>query len=346
MSLRVESKIWRLLPACFAALCLFALGWGCSSSPRDLKAIAKVKSDEDSQEVTLFGSDVTDAELQQLAEFDQIKSLTLQECPQVSDDGLVVLEKLDGLETLKLIRVPISDVSLSHLRSSDVLSDLQLAHTEVTGGGLEHLADAPLVRLSLHSHMVTPEGLEALPKLVSLRELELQCPSITFTQLPALEPLADLETLVAYMTPVGTGGMEKIRNLKNLRTLQLDGRGVKDKGVLALNTLTSLESLELTNADITNQALKEIALPELKKLSLSGCTQLTDEGLKNLEGVDTVEYLNLVDTGVAGRDLTGLAVIPTLREVVLSSGQFKGGREAIAALKMLLPECEVVITQG
>ena len=87
-------------------------------------------------------------------------------------------------------------------------------------------------------------------------------------------------------------------------------------------------------------------MPNLKKLTLDGCLDVTDAGLSNLKGLTSLESLNLTGSGVAGLDLTGLAELPSLREVTLSGDQFRGDDNSIHALKELLPNCVVSIERG
>lgn len=316
------------------------------AAPRELTSIANVEDSEIGKIVSFFGSDVTDVELEQLADLENVCQLTLQECREISDQGLAALESATALKLLRLIRVPVSDEGLKHLRAASSLDELLLAHTEVTGAGLEHLAGTPIARLSIHSSKVTPSGLASLVKLTSLRELELHCPAVRIEDLASFAPLARLELLVAERTPLGPNGLEKLRNHGQLRKLVVSAVDLKDDSLAVLRTLPELEELSLAHAQITDDGLKQFASSKLKRLTLMACERVSDKGLENLGGLTALEYLDVTESGVQGVDLTGLAVITTLREVTMSGDQFKGNAASIEALKELLPNCVVQILRG
>ena len=322
-------------------------GASAAQAQRELLSLGAAGRDADGQVVSLRlrGSDVTDAELQQLAEFGKLSELTVQEC-RVADDGLAALEQVSELKTLELIRVPVNDEGLRHLRSARSLDKLLLAHTEITGPGLRYLADTPVSHLSIHSRVVTAEGLSSLSELTSLRELELHCPEIQIEALASLVPMTELESLVTIRTPLGRAGLERIRGHQRLQKLILDASDVDDNAAVILNTLPELQELDLSNALITDEGLKQLSLPKLQTLSMCGCLGVTDAGLRNLQGMTSLVYLDLTEASVTGLDLTGLAVVPTLREVTMSGEQFKGNNATINALKKLLPNCEVFILRG
>jgi len=193
-------------------------------------------------------------------------------------------------------------------------------------------------------------GLASLSVVESLRELELNCPDIKIEDLPSFAPLGNLESLLESLvttgTPLGAGGVEKLRGLRRLRHLELDASNVTDANIAVLNELTSLERLDLYGAQVTNEGLKQLSLPQLSQLSLAGCTRITNEGLRNLQGLSNLQYLDLSGSSIDGVDLTGLALIPTLREVIILGEEFKGNDATINALKKLLPNCDVQIIRS
>jgi len=139
--------------------------------------------------------------------------------------------------------------------------------------------------------------------------------------------------------------LEVLRGLDQLQWIHLNSPDIDDESTEALNTLKNLEWVELDDATLTNEGIKRLHLPKLKHLSLDGCQGITDEGLSNFTGMPAIEKLMLGGTGVAGIDLIPLSSLPNLKEVHLTSRQFKGNGETIRALKAKLPKCEVVISR-
>lgn len=350
---RMRSSELRTTATMFLGLALVVSGCTSQSPPTGnptgiRSSNASLERDADGQVVAMsfFGDGVTDADLQKVAAHGKLSRLTLQQCSQISDDGLAVLKDAHELAELELIRVPVTDAGFEHLKSSRSLAELLVGHAPITGAGLRHLENVPIVRLSIHSRTVTGEGLRALLSLSSLKEIELNCPEISLGQLPSLVSLEELESVVANGTPIGSGGLEILRGHPRLRKLILYASEVDDARLGVFNTLSELEELELGGALITNEGLKQLSMESLKSLSLDSCTAIDDSGLRNLAGMRQLEFLNLMGTSVAGLDLTGLQVLPHLKRVLIAAQQFRGNDDTIDALKKLLPNCEVVIVQG
>jgi hypothetical protein len=158
--------------------------------------------------------------------------------------------------------------------------------------------------------------------------------------------MAALESLVLSRTPLGPEGLSRLANLPNLKRLILKAADVTDAQLPLFNTLPQLEELDLYGAQVSDEGLTQLNMPQLKILSLADCRRVTDAGLSNLAGLTRLESLNLCGSSVAGRNLKGLAAIATLRTVMLAGAQFRGNDHSIAELKDLLPGCEVLILRG
>lgn len=87
------------------------------------------------------GSQVSDAGLAQLAEFQSLEQLGLNDLA-ISDDGLKQLHRLKTLYVLNLSRTPISNAGLVHLRGLANLRDLVLSESQVTQEGVADLQTA------------------------------------------------------------------------------------------------------------------------------------------------------------------------------------------------------------
>ena len=338
---------WRLGIFALASSILACITVGCGSKRAAPDIRLGAAADGTTTTATLVGAHVRDSDLEALAKQPSILELSLQECSGVSDAGLAKLKAIiPNLKKVSLIRVPVSDEGLQHLAGATSLTELTLAHTNVKGSGLASLSGLPLVRLTLQSRTVQADALSALSQLTNLEELELQCQDITIASLPNLTKLTKLNSLVAYRTPVGKGGMSSLKGLTNLRKLILFSADIDDDSIDAINTLTGLEEAELASASISDSGLKRLNLPSLKRLSLDSCSRVTDEGLAQFVGMPQLERLMLGGTSVQGKDLTPLANLAQLKEVLLMGNQFKGNAETIKALKEKLPNCEVSIMRG
>lgn len=297
---------------------------------------------------TLVGRNVTDADIQEIAKNgQQLTELRFQECSQVTSQGMQAFQgAFPQLKLLDLVRVPIDDDALANLANSTTLADVTLAHTNITGTGLRHLASCPLKRLVVVSRVVTTDGMKNLGTLLTLEELELNCQDLPLKEISAVAQLKNLKKLMAFRTPVGPQGIEVLKGMSQIEYLHLNSPDINDDSVATLNTLSNLEWAEFDYGTLTNDGIKQLQLPKLKQLSLDGCKSVTDDGLGNFAGMPALESLMLGSTGVAGIDLTPLANLPNLKEVKLMGNQFKGGDKAIQDLKAKLPNCQVFIMQG
>jgi hypothetical protein len=105
--------------------------------------------------LNLSGTQVTDAELADLAELKELKFLWLSNT-KVTDAGLAHLAGLTSLRWLGLSKTKITDAGLTHLRGLQNLQLLRLKHTKVTDAGLAHLAGlTELADVSLEGTEVT-----------------------------------------------------------------------------------------------------------------------------------------------------------------------------------------------
>lgn len=297
--------------------------------------------------IVMVGKGITDSDLKDATKHTQVTELKLQECSKVTNKGLGHLKgSFPQLSSLELVRVPVDDSSLADLSNSQSLADLTLAHTNVTGLGLKHLANCPITRIAIISRVVTADGMKNLGMLKGLEELELHCQDSSLKELVAIHELKKLRKLVAYRTPVGRQGLEVLRGLDQIQWIHLNSPDIDDASTEVLNTLIGLEHAEIDDGTLTNEGIKRLQLPKLKQFSLDGCRGITDEGLANFTGMPAIESLMLGGTGVAGINLTPLSSLPNLKEVRLMGNQFKGNEESIRSLKAKLPNCEVVIMRG
>jgi hypothetical protein len=124
--------------------------------------------------VSLDCTQVTDAELEDLKELNELKRLTMMQT-QITDDGLAHLRCLNQLQQLYLDHTRITDAGLENLKGLNQLQELHLSgNTEITDAGIENLKGLNHLKiLSLASTQVMDAGLDNLKALSQLQELDL-----------------------------------------------------------------------------------------------------------------------------------------------------------------------------
>jgi len=92
----------------------------------------------------------------------------------VTDAEMANLARLASVETISLFATEITDAGLVHLKGLTNLEELSIEATRVKGPGLKHLKQLPKLRsLNAGSTRVTDRSLRHLTELKSLEELDL-----------------------------------------------------------------------------------------------------------------------------------------------------------------------------
>ena len=140
--------------------------------------------------------------------------------------------------------------------------------------------------------------------------------------------------------------------LNNLRTIFFDhGNAVKDAKItdyglnnLAIIQLPNLQRLMLGYCyNITNNGLQYIAkLKTIKNLSLMACTGIDDNGLQYLVEMSSLEWLDLRGCPkITDRGIIVLAEMKNLKEILLGGCKMVTP-DGIQKLQALMPNCKVI----
>jgi Leucine rich repeat len=125
------------------------------------------------QELNLYATDFTDADLERLRGLPDLHTLNLS-ATKITDAGLATLRSLPNLRILYLSEAQVTDAGLQHLKGLPNLKDLSLFRTRVTDEGLALLGGMKnLQKLILGDGPITDRGLAYLRGLTDLRELDL-----------------------------------------------------------------------------------------------------------------------------------------------------------------------------
>ena len=141
---------------------------------------------------TLRGRNVTDAQLKELARYQEITSL-LVFSPSITDDGVAAIGQLSNLRYLSLsstnvagtclkelvkckslegisfYQTPISNSAISNLKKIKGLASISLSDTAITDEGMKSLAECnDLDTIIIHKCKVTDKGIAELAKLKGL----------------------------------------------------------------------------------------------------------------------------------------------------------------------------------
>lgn len=222
------------------------------------------------------------------------------------------------------------DVTAFDLRRSPNPSD------DLTGGRLMYVTDA---------------GLAALYDFKGVQVLDLRDTLVTDAGLSQLKGFSDLHAVgLRYQTlpipefgspfPIFTDtGMRDLAEISTLRSLDLTGANVSDAGLKALGRLTKLRMLNLdtVGSGVTSVGLENLAaLCELRYLGLAGSRTITETGLLKFKGLTHLRGLDLNSTNITDAELAAVQHFPELRLLNLSHTKLTGaGLESLAGLSQL-----------
>ncbi len=235
------------------------------------------------------------------------------------------------------------DYGLRSLRRSHGIRRLELRETEITGAGLESLAElASLEQLVLLDRDIGEEGFTHLANLSKLALLELSGP-IDDPSMAGLGLLTSLETLRLSHPQLDDRAAAQLRLLTRLRWLDLGGTQISDEGLSAITSLSQLRTLHLDHTRVTNRGLMHLAgLTNLEELSLQS-TDLVDGGTVHLAALHKLHTLRLDRTLITDASIDTLVQLEGLRRLNLAHTVVTA--KGVARLRAL-PQLEVLELAG
>ncbi len=195
----------------------------------------------------------------------------------------------------------IDDASIPVLQQFPSLDALQLRGTSITDHSMGDIGlFSKITTLSVSdSPRVTDVGISALAKLPHLRQVGFENCGMTGE---GLSKLTELEVIDLEDSPLlGSRLFHELSQLPKLRILSLWGSHVTDASFQDTLPMPSLEEMHLSSTDITDEALNVIAsqCPNLRILSIVEMSRITDDGVRQLTQLKSLEHLVIVDSHIS-----------------------------------------------
>jgi Leucine-rich repeat (LRR) protein len=256
------------------------------------------------------------------------------------------------------------DLLLGAMASSKTLESTELigAVSDDALANIEKLQSIGQLTISSSSDRITDGVFRHLGKLSNLNYMCIGSEKpkaqlgINGSGLKYLSGLRKLNELALLDCPIDDAGMKNLKGL-SIRRLELRHPAISDRGMEAVSEITSLESVVISNAEITDGAFAHIGrmkniwcvslchcskitgsglgglgnMPKLRCLCLQDCP-VTDAAVVNLRGV-RLKALNLQLTRITDRAVDDISAIKTLDELYV--GETKLTKEAIERLKAI-----------
>jgi Leucine-rich repeat (LRR) protein len=221
-------------------------------------------------------------------------------CSLVTDAGIIGLERIATLETLRLENCQ-GITSVTSLRHCTALRELvwdgtflpaRLGRDSVTGtdagiAGLECIVT--LTKLSLTRTNIT--SVSSLRHSPSLRELDISDTGVTAAGTTGLDEIGTLQCLKAggYRTQLDAS---TLRRCRSLREVDLSQSEVTDAVLVALADVSTLQTLKLHYCRQLRDVSALAQSVSLRKLDLEG-SAVCDTGIAGLEHIPSLTWLSL-----------------------------------------------------
>ncbi|MFO0964014.1 MAG: hypothetical protein U0793_00310 [Gemmataceae bacterium] len=208
------------------------------------------------------------------------------------------------------------DADLAGLDQFKSLRVLSLSNSSVTDAALKKLAgfDSLEVLDLFNSRKITGAGLKTIAGLKRLKRLQVEIWQLNDDAVLALGAAGKLHTLNLQVDLRGAPATDR-----DVRHLNIGGRGVTDASLKALTGLTSLEALYLFGPNITDKGMKDLAaLPTLKLLSMRGAG-ITDAGLAAIAGLKSLDTLHIDGAPISDAGMKTIAGFKSLHTLFINS---------------------------
>ena len=299
---------------------------------------------------------ISDSGLKHLSDLTHLRSLDLTRA-KVTDVGVTHLRQLRGLKELRLTGTTVSDEGLKQLADLKQLDEIHIDGTPVTAAGLAHLMIDLQGReldeqskwlpglyfepgndlVELNGEHFTDEFVPYLQRIVRVNSLTVSHTLMTgegLSQLTEMQQLTfsgaeikkveNLPTLEKLYLRAPDPTLISISDLPKLTELSCGNFGDSnsmmefDKLIERLTGFECLVGLELENADISDDEVRELAkLKRLTRLNLGG-VEIGDGGLAVLSNLHNLESLQIRGTAISTAGVANLEGLEELRFLGLS----------------------------
>jgi len=258
-----------------------------------------------------------------------------QEQKGITDKGITCLGELPNLRQLAISRIHYvdpkmnkdyyTDKGLEALVKCRNLEELSIGCIGITDAGMDHIVKlANLKWLNLFGcENVTDAGLVKMTALTSLKNLYITSADVSFVRLNNLKPMSNLTNLTVLYVKRG-GTVMDISGLINLEDLMLNfapksGNKFTDADLMCLRNLKKLKSLQINPHDFSDKGMPYLAgLTNMERLIIGG-PGLTDQGLKFLSNMKKINQLTISDGNFTDMGLRHIEGLPLLHHLSITS---------------------------
>ncbi|MBK9144798.1 MAG: protein kinase [Candidatus Melainabacteria bacterium] len=202
-----------------------------------------VLENTDVEAVDLTGSSIDNRACGHLSRIKNIKHLILDNCTNITDDGIKTLVRSKTLRRLDLAGTRITDRAIDYIAANTGINHLDIGDCHNIRG-------------------------ENLGKLVGLVHLSLSRDPLLKSRLPVLEGLPRLTSLNLNSCSLKDSDLDCIKDL-NLTMLELKDNNLTDAGIKKLQSLHRLEQLDLSDCTyVSPKGIRTLAAAFSRKVKI------------------------------------------------------------------------------
>ena len=230
----------------------------------------------------------------------------------------------NGLNQLKILNISgscdVTDIGLVHLNKLLTLEELDLSYCYITGNGLVHINN--LVNLKAlnvsgcreRMAQVLEESIGiSLCNNLQLTQLHLSGCGITDQTVSRITSFTLLKQLDISYNPITDEGLRHLTNLQHLYVLDVSANSkIRDLGIRFLVPLSSLKNLKLGYTGVSDSVIPYLFhFQELCDLDMSFCSNITWENIC-VDNLSLLKNMNLWHCNVTNDALGCISVIQSL----------------------------------
>jgi Leucine-rich repeat (LRR) protein len=230
-----------------------------------------------------------------------------------------------GVDYLPSIRFDNAHGTKLLVRDAGVPFLLSLHGKGINNDAMKMVARLPsLLGVLMIDTSVTDDGVKEFAGNKNLKYFSVHDTRLTDAALPHLATCTQLEGLVLSDCAITDAGLKKLAGLKELKYLNLRGTGVTEESMPTIAGFTNLTHLSLRGCSVGQKLSPLTKLPRLTHLILHSST-IDDAALRSLNGLNTLEDLDLTSTSVLGPSIKTCAQFPNLTTLAIGSNIIKDG---------------------
>ena len=294
------------------------------------------------ESLRLSGKEVDDETVIHIGKMKTLKSLYCKNT-LLTNKGLKSLNRLVGLETLRLGCPLVTADGLANLDGLKNLTNLQLTGNRIGDDAPLFLSRLPrLASLGLYSKSFTDKGFAQLKRLANLQILNVSSSAVTDSSLTHLKELKNLQIAnfeqcnfskdfglkfepgkklyglsIVGQRAFSKASAEALAKTK-IRILNLENSAVYDPQLIALSHMKNLMSLNIEGARVTIDGLNALKSPPLQILSFKSYLNLDGAIVKKISSLKDIRSLDLAHTNINDKQLIMLSVMNKLESLNLN----------------------------